>query len=237
MFAQEAVSVAKKARRHNKSLRGDNFYGNKLAQLRADATNAFSDLSVHSPGDGAALAELIEITFGPDTSQKDRLVASRELSHALRTKWKEAKKAPSVLPGNELFPLALITKTKRAYLITITKQMNGCFREGWYDGCAVMMRRLVEIAIIEAYEHHKIENKIKDANGNYLQLTDLVDRTLAEPLLKLSRHSKTELPKLRNIGHRSAHGRYFTAQKTDIARIEDGVRMVLEELLTHAGLL
>lgn len=115
--------------------------------------------------------------------------------------------------------------------------MNGCFREGWHDACAVMMRRLVEIAIIESFEHHKIENKIKDGNGNYLQLTELIDRTLAEPVLRLSRNTKIELPELRNIGHRSAHGRYFTAQKADIAKIEFGVKIVVEELLTHAGLL
>ena len=115
--------------------------------------------------------------------------------------------------------------------------MNGCFREGWYDACAVMMRRLVEIAVIEAFEHKGIANKIKDANGNYFQLTELIDRALAEAALKLSRNAKTELPKLKNLGHRSAHGRYFTAQKPDIEKMEDGVRVVVEELLTHAGLL
>ena len=235
-LAQEALAVGKKARRHNKSLRGDNYYGNKLAQLRADATNAFSDLSIRSPGDTAALAELVQTSFAADTSQKDRLSASRELSHALRTKWKESK-GPAIAPGNELFPLALIASTERSYLLTIAKQMNGCFREGWYDACAVMMRRLVEIAIIESFEHHKIEKKIMDGNGNYVQLTELIDRTLAEPELRLSRNTKTELPKLRSIGHRSAHGRHFTAHKTDITKIEDGVRIVLEELLRHAGLL
>jgi hypothetical protein len=234
-LAQEALGVAKKSRRHNKSLRGDNYYGNKLAQLRANATNAFSELSMGSPGDTAALAELVEAIFAADTLQKDRLAASRELSHALQTKWKGSKGVSA--PGNELFPLAMITKTQRSYLVTVAKQMNGCFREGWFDGCAVMMRRLVEIAIIEAFEHRKIENRIKDGNGNYYQLTELVDRTLEEPALRLSRNAKTELPKLRNIGHRSAHGRYFTAQKSDIAKIEDGVRIVVQELLMHADLL
>ena len=115
--------------------------------------------------------------------------------------------------------------------------MNGCFREGWYDGCAVMMRRLVEIAIIEAFEHHNREHRIKDDNDNYLPLTELVNRALAEPAFRLSRNAKIELPKLRNIGHRSAHGCHFTAQRADIAKIEDGVRVVVEELFAQAGLL
>jgi hypothetical protein len=160
----------------------------------------------------------------------------RELSHALRTKWKE-QSAGSTNPGNELFPLALIAKTGRGYLLTVTRQMNGCMRLGWYDACAVMMRRLIELVIIEAFEHHKVEGKVKDAAGNYLQLTDLVDAALREPLFKLSRNAKAALPKLRNVGHRSAHGRYFTAQQSDVDNVEDGVRVVVEEFLNHAGLL
>jgi hypothetical protein len=206
-LAQEVLAVAKKARKHNKGLSGDNFYGNKLAQLRADAANAVSELSIRSPGDTAALAELVESVFAAVTPQKDRLGAVRELSHSLRTKWREPKGAASA-PGNELFPMVLISKTGRGYLLTITKQMNGCFREGWYDACAVMMRRLVEIAIIEAFEHKNVANKIKDGSGNYFQLTELIDRALA-----------------------------FTAQKSDTEKVEDGVRVVVEELLSHAGFL
>jgi hypothetical protein len=37
-LVQEALAVARKARRNRKSLKGDNFYGNKLAQLRTVAT-------------------------------------------------------------------------------------------------------------------------------------------------------------------------------------------------------
>jgi hypothetical protein len=115
--------------------------------------------------------------------------------------------------------------------------MNGSFREGWYDCCAVMMRRLVEVVLIEAYEHQGIAHKIKNASGDYVHLSELIDRALAEPKLRLSRNAKKELPKLRNLGHRSAHGRHFTAQAPDIQKVEDGVRVVVEEFLHHAGLL
>jgi hypothetical protein len=235
-LVQEALAVARKARRNRRSLKGDNFYGNKLAQLRTDATNAFADFSDATVGDTSALAELIEAVFSADTPRERRLTSARELSHALHTKWKQAKR-PATKPGNELFPLALIAQTERRYLLTITNQMNGCFREGWYDACAVMMRRLVESVLIEAFEHQGVADRIKDGTGNYLQLSDLIGRALAEPSFRLSRNSRTELPKLRNIGHRSAHGRYFTAQASDIAKVEDGVRVVVEEFLNHAGLL
>ena len=40
--------------------------------------------------------------------------------------------------------------------------MNGCYSSEWYDASAVMMRRLVEIAIIEAFEKKGVAHKIKD---------------------------------------------------------------------------
>jgi hypothetical protein len=65
----------------------------------------------------------------------------------------------------------------------------------------------------------------------------LIDAALNEPKFPLSRNVKAALPKLRNVGHRSAHGRFFTAQRSDIEKVEDGVRIAVEEFLHHAGLL
>jgi hypothetical protein len=115
--------------------------------------------------------------------------------------------------------------------------MNGCFTSGWYDASAVMMRRLIEIAIIEAFEAHTIANKIKDVAGDYLQLSDLVRLTLAEPSWNLSRNAKKSLPQLRELGHKSAHGRYYSARKEDIESVRSDCRVVVEELLHIAKLL
>jgi hypothetical protein len=79
-LALEALEVAKKARRHRQNLNGDNFYANKLAQMRTDATIAFSELTDQSPGDASALAELIEASFSASIAQKARLTAVRELA-------------------------------------------------------------------------------------------------------------------------------------------------------------
>jgi hypothetical protein len=193
-------------------------------------------MSANSAGEATAIAELIDAVFSPSTNKKGRQTAVRELSHSLRTIWKQASSG-STAPGNELFPLTIITRTKRGYLATIAHQMNGCMREGWFDACAVMMRRLLKAVIIEAYEHHSIADRIKDGSGNYVQLTALIDVALNEPKIPLSRHVKNALPKLRNVGHRSAHGRFFTAQKGDIDNVKDGVRLTIEEFLHHAGLL
>jgi hypothetical protein len=233
-LGRAALDVARKARRNNKSLNGDNFYGNKLAALRADATNAFRDLSAASAGDSSVLAELIESVFSAKGDAKGRLAAYRELSHHLRTSWRAAQ-APREDGG--LFPLSILAQANRGYLVTVGRQMNGCFTAGWHDAAAVMMRRLIEIAIIEAFEARGLAATIKDASGNYLQLSDLVAKALAESAWTLSRNAKKALPGLRDVGHMSAHGRYFCARKDDLEGLKPGCRVVVEEFLHHAHLL
>jgi len=72
---------------------------------------------------------------------------------------------------------------------------------------------------------------------NPLHLSALISKALAEPSLNLSRNAKKALPGLRDLGHMSAHGRYFTAQKGDVDAAQVGCRVVVEEFLHHAGLL
>ena len=236
-LAQRALHVAKKGRKHKHNLANDNFYGNKLAELRADAANVFRELSSQSVGDTTALVELTEAVFSPKTTSAARLAASRDLVYALRTTWKKGKFIKSPAGDEGLFPLTMLVQANRSYLVTVGRQMNGCYSEGWYDACAVMMRRLIEAAIIEAFEHKTIAQNIKGADGNYLHLTGLVAKVLGEPALPLSRNAKKFLPQLRDVGHMSAHGRYFLARKEDLERVQQGCRVVVEEFLHHAALL
>lgn len=135
------------------------------------------------------------------------------------------------------FPISILEDTKRQYLVTIGRQMNGCFEQGWFDASAVMMRRLLEIVLIEAFEASKASPLIKDANGNYLQLSALVSVALSDATLSLSRNAKKHLPRLREVGHNSAHGRFFTAKKDDLEALRDACRVTIEEMLHHAKLI
>ena len=189
-LAKASLAVAKKARRHRQSLRGDNFYGNKLAELRADATNAFRQLASRSAGDSSALAELVEAAFSAETDRSRRAEAVRELTFALRTTWKVSAEPNTASPVEDIFPLTILTESKRGYFVTIGRQMNGSFRSGWFDSCAVMIRRLLEIVIIEAFEAKTLAAKITDGDGNYLQLSGLINAALAETSWTLSRNAK-----------------------------------------------
>lgn len=100
-----------------------------------------------------------------------------------------------------------------------------------------MMRRLLETVMIEAFEAHKLDSKIKNAQGEFIQLSDLISAAISETAWNLSRNAKKALPQLRDVGHISAHSRRFTAQKPDIERIMPQCRVALEEFLHLAGLL
>ena len=43
--------------------------------------------------------------------------------------------------------LSLVRGT-RGYIEKVSNQINGAYENGWYDACAVMLRRLVETLII-----------------------------------------------------------------------------------------
>ncbi len=234
---KESLALVSKARKHRKSLDGDNFYANKLSTLRSDAAVAVSQLPPSDKVDLAVLATQIDGVFSSSAAKQDRLASFRQVEHLLKTGWTGAKYEAST-DSEPIFPLALLKPTRRGYLVTIAKQMNGCFSAEWYDACSVMMRRLVEAAIIEAFEGKGIAAQIKDGDGSYFQLTGLVSAALGETKAwTLSRNTKHQLPKLRDLGHLSAHGRTFTAQKSDVEKVQTGVRVVIEEFLRHAGLL
>lgn len=236
-LAKEALAVSKKAKKHGQNLSGQGFYAKKLAELRIRATNAFTDLTAVSPGDTSALAELTGSVFSPTTQPKVRSESERELAFALRTTWRDSSQQNAPTFEGDIFPLSLLEQTKRGYLIIIGRQANGCFRNAFYDACAVMMRRLLEVSIIEVFEANGLAKSIQDANGNFFQLSDLITVTLSQSSFTLSRNTKRALPKLRDSGHLSAHGRSYFAQRSDLERIQPDFRIAVEELLRISRLL
>jgi Domain of unknown function (DUF4145) len=140
-----------------------------------------------------------------------------------------------VAPANAVIP-AILFRNTRGYLVKVANQANGAYSSGWYDACAVMLRRLLETLIIEAFEHHKIASRIQNANGDFLYLRDLIDKTIAETSWNLSRNAKNAMPKLKDVGDKSAHSRRFNALRSDIDKVAPDLRLVAEELLSIAGL-
>lgn len=140
-----------------------------------------------------------------------------------------------VASSSQVVPMSLVRGT-RGYVEKVANQINGCYENGWHDAAAVMIRRLLETLIIEAFEAHEVADKIKRENGDFFFLSDLIPKMLAETSWNLSRNTKQALPRLKDIGDKSAHNRYFNAVGNDLSPLIADIRMVVQELVTHASL-
>jgi Domain of unknown function (DUF4145) len=132
-----------------------------------------------------------------------------------------------------------IWKNTRGYIEAVCRELNGSFHHAYYDAAAVMLRRLLETLIIEAYEHLNRESEIKDGGGNYLMLSDLAERVCGEKAhkgLNLGRDSKKALKDAREVGNWSAHARRFIAHAGDLTKFQAGMRLLVQELIQIADL-
>lgn len=139
------------------------------------------------------------------------------------------------LSTQPVIQMSLVRGT-RGYIERIANQVNGAYENGWYDASAVMLRRLIETLIIEAFEKHCISDKIKNPNGDFYFLRDLITETLNEQSWNLGRNTRQALPKLKDIGDKSAHSRRYLAHRGDIQPLLVDIRTVVQELLFLAGL-
>lgn len=147
---------------------------------------------------------------------------------------------PEMNHAEGYLPEAVWSNT-RGYIESVCKQLNGCFKAAYYDAASVMLRRLLETLIIEAYEHLKRESEIKDngGTGNYYMLKELVARANGvspHTGLNLGRDAKKTLEDVKARGDKSAHNRRYNAVQADLTEVRDGVRTTVQELIQIASL-
>jgi hypothetical protein len=129
-----------------------------------------------------------------------------------------------------------VWENTRGYIEKVCTQLNGCFQFTFYDAASVLIRRLIETLIIEAYETLKRENEIKDSDNNYFMLAGLVSAATGLKGINLGRDAKKALADVKELGDRSAHNRRFNATKPDLEKIQSGVRVAADELINIAAL-
>ncbi len=125
----------------------------------------------------------------------------------------------------------LLEDMGRPYLLKVANQVNGTFEHGWYDACAVMIRRLIETLIIEAYLAKGIEDKIKKTDGDFFALRKLIDLACSGEDLTLSRDTKIILRRLKKLGDRSAHNRTFVAKRRYVESLFDDLYLDMQTLI------
>lgn len=165
---------------------------------------------------------------------KDILVKAKELNDSVRSKNPPPEEGATSSAQSVIY-FSLVRGT-RTYIEKLAHQINGSYENGWYDACAVMIRRLVETLIIEAYEAHNIADSIKNDHGDFFYLGDLISAAIIEKNWTLGRNTKKSLKELKDIGDKSAHSRRFLAHRQDVDKVSADLRVVVQELVLLAKL-
>jgi len=98
--------------------------------------------------------------------------------------------------------------------------------------CAVLYRRLIEMLLILSFKEVGGTDQIKDSNGNYMHLSQIVKKATSSRDLDLTRNTKQWLPILCLQGHLSAHNPFYIATEADFdADTRLKLRVVISELL------
>jgi hypothetical protein len=127
----------------------------------------------------------------------------------------------------------------RGYIEAVCKQLNGCFKAAYYDAALVMLRRLLETLVIEAYEHLDRKGEIEAGGGRYHMLAGLVERATGingHKGLNVGRNTRNALEAVKGLGDRSAHDRRFVAYAADLTKIQIDVRSGVQDLIHIAAL-
>ena len=147
--------------------------------------------------------------------------------------WDKPSNKP--IPEETILPNALFINAPR-FLITIQQEINASYQYGLYDCTAIMMRRLMEILLIQAYRKKGIEPEIK--NGDYyINLDSIIKNANTNATLDLTTNTKKDLKIIKDFGNLSAHRILFNCTQSDIDAIKLKFRTVIEELLYKAQLI
>lgn len=121
------------------------------------------------------------------------------------------------------------------YVKNIVQQINVSYSNACYDCSGVMIRRLAETMIVDAFEKSGALNEITDSNGDIFSMTPLIKKLSNTNVFSLSRQTKQAVPHLKDIGDWSAHNRRYRARKSDIDSAVRHLRLAASDLLHISG--
>lgn len=159
---------------------------------------------------------------------RNRVVVPLRFRAALTTSYGAFLSAPAPKISDKVL-VASEFDSDRPYIRKLVDQINASRQFGILDGCAVLMRRLMEVLIIEAFEREGLASAIM-SGGEYLPLSGLIGRTTNGQEFKLSRGAPRRLETCKAIGDNAAHSRNYITKTIDIDDFSLEYRNMIEEL-------
>lgn len=141
-------------------------------------------------------------------------------------------KSEEIVTDDIILPDSLLQGT-RGYIEGISKQINASYNNNIFDGCAVLMRRLLEILLIHSYDECSRLADISDGDG-YRNLSYIINYTISNKPFKLSKEALEIIDDFRQVGNFAAHKIQYNTKRKDIDNIRLKYRLTIEELLYSA---
>jgi hypothetical protein len=143
-------------------------------------------------------------------------------------------KSEEIVTDDTILPESLYHGT-RGYIVKLAQQINGCYNNRFYDGCAMLMRRLLELLLVKTYEHLGRRSEIEEGDG-LKQLSFIINHTLSNKVVLFHKDSIEVLDDFRGLGNLSAHRIEFNAKRTEIRKVQLEYRAIVEKLLYDSGI-
>jgi len=162
---------------------------------------------------------------------------SRKFDTNLLSKFPElSSHSEDIVADGVILPKNIFEGT-RGYIEKLSNQINSSFQNNLFDGCAVLMRRLLEILLILTYRAENNEDVIKDENGGYKNLSYIINLTCSKYKFGLHKDSLTLLDRFRELGNFSAHRIEYNCRKADIEPVLLEYRATIETLMYKSKIL
>ncbi|MFD2285797.1 DUF4145 domain-containing protein [Pedobacter petrophilus] len=155
---------------------------------------------------------------------KHQLLEELNRSHSL-----VFEKTEDIQTEETIIPESLVAGT-RGYIVILANQINASYYYNIFDGCAILMRRLLEILLIHCYEASGKIEQIKENDG-YKNLNTIINQVISDKPFSLSKDVLDVLHTFRELGNFSAHRIHYNAKRADINNIKLKYRLTIEELL------
>lgn len=146
-----------------------------------------------------------------------------------------ARKKPVVKPRFGYLPED-IALTMPQYVARLVPQLNGAFDNDWYEASAMILRKLVEVLIIELYVRRGRQADIKDSSTNeYLMLKPLIDKLNGDPRFGIPSRVIAGLKNVKELGDIAAHDFRMRIRKSDLDKMQNSARVAIERLIFDIG--
>lgn len=195
-----------------------------------EMSEIFTNLGLHAPNKTRIRNKILQSRSFVKRDSNKFCLHAKEISNFKKKlndidfESEEVESVDTILPQS-------LYQNMRSYIVKLAKQINSSYENNIFDGCAVLMRRLLEVLLIHTYENKNVTGQIKNNSGEYKFLSKIINNAKTNSTLQLSRNTKNCLDDFRNLGNFSAHKIYYTAKRRDIDRVILDYRAAIEELL------